>query len=96
MGLWDKLRRASNYFRKLWRSLGPDSYGQYKRGRKYERQQADRAREHAQDSAEREREETERASGYEERYTREREGDIARERTEPAEEQSTLREPDLD
>jgi hypothetical protein len=93
MGLWDNLRRASNYLRNLRLSLGPDSYFQYKRDRKDERTQADHAREHAQDSAEREREEAERGREkeerqreYAERYTREREGDISREPTERAEE----------
>lgn len=89
MGLWDKLRQAGNNLRKLRLSLGPDSYHQYKRGRKYERKQADRAdraREQAKDSAQREREGAERGRGYEERYAREREGDIAPERTERAEE----------
>jgi hypothetical protein len=86
MGLWDKLTRASNYLRKLRLSLGPDSYFQYKRGRKHERKQADHAREHAKDSAEGEREDAERGREYGERYTREREGDLARERTERAEE----------
>jgi hypothetical protein len=86
MGLWDKLRQAGNNLRKLRLSLGPDSYYQYKRGRKYERKQADRAREQAKDSAQREREVAGRGRGYEERYAREREGDNARERTELAEE----------
>jgi hypothetical protein len=86
MVLWDKLRQAGNNLRKLRLSLGPDSYYQYKRGRKYERKQADRAREQAKDSAQREREVAGRGRGYEERYAREREGDIARERTERAEE----------
>jgi hypothetical protein len=86
MGLWDKLRQASNYLRKLRLSLGPDSYFQYKRGRKHEREQADHAREHAEDSAERKDEGAERGREYEARYTREREGDISRERTERAEE----------
>jgi hypothetical protein len=80
-----KLRQASDYLRKLRLSLGPDSYFQYKRGRKHERKQADHAREHAKDSAEGEREGAERELEYEERYTREREGDVARERTERAE-----------
>ena len=86
MFLWDKLRQAGNYVRKLRLSLGPDSYFQYKRGRKHERKQADHARRHAKNSAEGDREEAERGREYEERYTREREGDIARERTERAEE----------
>jgi hypothetical protein len=86
MVLWDKLRQAGHNLRKLRLSLGPDSYFQYKRGRKYERKQADRAREQAKDSAQREREVAGRGRGYEERYAREREGDIARERTERAEE----------
>jgi hypothetical protein len=86
MVLWDKLRQAGNNLRKLRLSLGPDSYFQYKRGRKSERKKTDRAREHAKDSAQREREEAGRGREYQERYTREREGDIARERTERAEE----------
>ena len=86
MGLWDKLRQASDYLRKLRVSLGRDSYYQYKRARKHDRKQADHAHEQAKDSAGREREEVERGREYEERYTREREGDIARERTERAEE----------
>jgi hypothetical protein len=86
MVLGDKLRQASDYLRKLRLSLGPDSYFQYKRGRKHERKQADHAREHAKDSAEGEREGSERKLEYEERYTREREGGVAPERTERAEE----------
>jgi hypothetical protein len=86
MGLWDKLRQASSYLRKLRQSVGPDSYYQYKRGRKHERKQADHAREHAEDSAERAHEEAQRGRDYQERYTREREDDIGRERTERAEE----------
>ncbi len=86
MGLWDNARRASDYLRKLRLSRGPDSYFRYKEDRKYERKQADRARAHADDSAERAREKAEREHEYEERYTRERERDIAKERTERAEE----------
>jgi hypothetical protein len=86
MGLRDKLRQAGDSLRKLRLSLGPDSYFQYKRGRKRERKEADRARERAKDSAEREREEAGRGREYEERYMREREGDITPERTERAEE----------
>ena len=85
MGLWDKLSQASNYLRKLRLSLGPDSYFRYRRAQKYERKQADHARTHAADSAEREHEEAARGREYKERYAREREGDIARERTEPTE-----------
>ena len=86
MGLRDKLRQASNYLRKLRLSRGPDSYFQYKRRREYERKDAEHARDRAKDSADRERDEAERGREYEERYTGEREGDIARERTERAEE----------
>jgi hypothetical protein len=46
------------------------------------RTEADRARERAKDSAEREREKAERGREYEQRYRRERGGDVARERTE--------------
>jgi hypothetical protein len=86
MVLWDKLRQASNYLRKLRLSFGPDSYYQYKRGRKHERKQAEHAREDTQDFAERGREVVERGRGYEERYRREREGGITGERTEREEE----------
>jgi hypothetical protein len=86
MGIWDKLRQAGNYLRKLRLSLGPDSYFQYKRGRKYERKQADHARARAKGFSEREREEAERDRGYEARYAREREVDAARERAERTEE----------
>jgi hypothetical protein len=75
MGLWDKLREASTYLRKLRLSRGPDSYFQYKRGRDHEREQADDDREYARGDAEREREKAEREREYEGRYTREREGD---------------------
>jgi hypothetical protein len=86
MGLWDKLRQAGDKLRQMRLSLGPDSYYQYKRGRKHERQRADRAREHAMDTAERDRQEAGRGREYEQRYAREREGDIEQERTERAEE----------
>jgi hypothetical protein len=56
MGLSGKLGQASNYLRKLRLSLGPDSYFQYKRQRRYASKQAEHAREHA---ADRERDETE-------------------------------------
>jgi hypothetical protein len=85
MGLWDKLRQVSTDVRKLRLSRGPDSYFRYKGKREYERKRDDREREGAKDSAEREREEAEREREYAERYEREREGDIARERTERAE-----------
>jgi hypothetical protein len=79
MGLWDKLRQWGNALRKLRLSLGPDSYYQYKRTRKYDQKQAVHDRAEAQDSAEREREETARDAArerdYEQRYARERERD---------------------
>jgi hypothetical protein len=82
MGLWDKLREASNYVRKR---RGPDSYFQYKRKREDQRKVVEQERERARDYAERERGEAERGRDYEERYTADRESDIARERTERAE-----------
>ena len=89
MGLWGKLRQATDYLRKLRLSLGPDSYFQYKRGRRSEQH----AREQAEDSAQRTRaeaargrEKAERKRGYDQRYTREREGDAAQEQTKPPEE----------
>jgi hypothetical protein len=91
MGLWDKLRQVSTGARKLWRSRGPDSYFQYKGKREEERKLDDRQRDQAAGEAERKREKAERERHYEERYTRERERHIARERTEQAEDT----EPDL-
>jgi hypothetical protein len=85
MGLWDKLRQASTYFRKLRLSHGPDSYFQYRGRREHERKEEDRAREDTADSAERERAKAERERGYDERYTRERKGDVAREQAKRAE-----------
>jgi hypothetical protein len=75
MGLWDRLRQAGDYLRKLRQSRGPDSYFQYRRERDYERKQADHAREHDEDSAEGEREAAERGREHQERYARERESD---------------------
>jgi hypothetical protein len=86
MVLWDKLGRVSDYLRRLRLSLGPDSYFQYKRERKYERERADDTRARVQDSAEQESVRQVRESEYEERYAREGERDIARERSERANE----------
>lgn len=91
MGLWDKLREASTYLRKLRLSRGPDSYFQYKWKREDERKRTDREQEQAKGDAEREREKAERERGYDERYTGERERRLARERTQRPEET----EPDL-
>jgi hypothetical protein len=89
MGLRGKLRQATDYLRKLRLSLGPDSYFQYKRGRKSEQH----AREQAADSAQRTRakakrgrEKAERERGYDQRYTRESEADAAQEQTKPPDE----------
>jgi hypothetical protein len=86
VGLWDKIRQAPGSLRKLRQSQGPGGYGDYKRRRKSAREQANRFREHDEDSAERGREKAERERGYEDRYAHEREGDIARERTDRANE----------
>jgi hypothetical protein len=83
MGLWDKLMKARNYFRDR---RGPDSYFQYKRKRQDERNAAERGRERAEDDAQRQRGAAERAREYEERYTADRERDIAGKRTERPEE----------
>jgi hypothetical protein len=91
MALWDKLRQVGTDVRKLRLSRGPDSYFRYKGKREDERKRDDREREQAAGRVEREREEAERERHYEERYTGERERQIARERTEQAEEP----EPDL-
>jgi hypothetical protein len=72
MGMLDKLRKVGNSVRKGWRSTGPDSYFQYKKGRERERKQATRGREDADRSAELEREEAQRGREYEDRYAAER------------------------
>ena len=85
MGLWDKLRQASDYLRRLRLSLGPDSYFQYKRGRRFDRKHARKdataSAQRKRAEAERGREKAEREREYDERYSREREGDAAQERT---------------
>lgn len=91
MGLWDKVRQASVDLRKLWVSRSSASYFEYKGKREHERKEDDHARERQEASAEREREKAERESGFEERYTREREAETGRQWTEQAEET----EPDL-
>jgi hypothetical protein len=85
VGLRDKLRRASVDLRKLWISRRPDSYFEYKGKREHERKEDDHARERQADAVAREREKAERERGFEERYTREREADVRRERTKRAE-----------
>jgi hypothetical protein len=80
MGLFDKLRQAGNYLRKLRLSLGPDSYFQYKRQRIHAHQQAEHAREQAtgrdRDEIEHGRQTAAREREYDERYARERKGDL--------------------
>ena len=71
MGLWDKLRQ----------SRGPDSYFRYRLGRESERKQAERERKSEQDASESRREKADREHEYEERYARELEGEVERERT---------------
>ena len=75
MGVLDKLRKVGNSIRKGWRSTGPDSYFQYKRGRERQRKQAERGREEAERSAELERGAAQRGREHEERYAAEREAD---------------------
>ena len=75
MGLWDKLKDASTYLRRLRLSRGPDSYFQYKFDRDSEREEADSYAEHKREEVERGRKKAKRERGYEERYTRERESD---------------------
>ena len=72
MGVLDKLMKVGNFVRKGWRSTGPDSYFQYKRGRERQRKQAEQGREDTDRSAELEREEAQRGREYEERYRAER------------------------
>jgi hypothetical protein len=88
MGLWGKLRQATDYLRKLRLSLGPDSYFQYKRRRKSEhaREQAEDSAQRTRAEAERGREKAERELGYDQRYTREREADAAQEQAKRPEE----------
>jgi hypothetical protein len=83
MGLAEKLRQARNFVRKR---RGPDSYFQYKRKREEEREEAEQGRRRARDYAEQERAEAERGHEYEERYSADRESDIAGQGTERAEE----------
>ena len=83
MGLGNKLRKARDYVRKR---RGPDSYFQYKRKREDDRKDAEQGHERARDYAEQERGEAERGREYKERYTADRESDIAEKRTEKAEE----------
>ena len=78
MPVFDKLRRVGNYIRKGWRSTGPDSYFQYKRGRERQRKQAERVRKDADRSARLEREEAQRGREYKERYTAERAAEESR------------------
>jgi hypothetical protein len=72
MGVLDRLRKVGNSVRKGWRSTGPDSYSQYRRGREHQRKRAERGREYADRSAELDREEEQRGREYEERYAAER------------------------
>jgi hypothetical protein len=85
VGLWDKLRQVSVDLRKVWISRSPDSYFAYKGKREHERKEDDQARERQEAFAEREREKAERENGFEERYTRERDAETARQRTDQAE-----------
>jgi hypothetical protein len=82
MGLWDKLEQARNYVRKR---RGPDSYFQYKRKREDERKADERERDRAKGYAEQARGDTERGREYADRYTADRESDVAAERAERAE-----------
>ena len=88
MASWDKLRQSRDYLRELRRSARSDSYYQYKRGRDRARGEADDARQHAEDSREHEHQKAERDRGYEARYSRERQGDVAEERPESGDEPS--------
>ncbi len=76
MGLWDKLRQ----------SHGPDSYFRYRLRRQSERKQEERQRKSVDDSAEWRHQKADREHEYEERYKRELEGEIERERTDRPEE----------
>jgi hypothetical protein len=75
MGVLDKLRKVGNSIRKGWRSTGPDSYFQYRRGRERQRKQAERGREDTERSAELERGAAQRGREHEERYAAERAAD---------------------
>ena len=72
MHMFDKLRSVGNYIRRGWRSTGPDSYFQYKRGRERQRKQAEQGRKYADRSAALEHERAQRVRGHEERYAAER------------------------
>jgi hypothetical protein len=75
MGVLEKLRKVGNSVRKAWRSTGPNSYFQYRRGRERQRKQAERGREDTEHSAELEREAAQRGREHEERYEAERAAD---------------------
>jgi hypothetical protein len=72
MGVLDRLRKVGNFIRKGWRSTGPDSYFQYRRGRERQRKQAERGRQDTERSAELERGAAQRGREHEERYEAER------------------------
>jgi hypothetical protein len=72
MGVGDKLQNIGTFLGRWWRSTGPDSYDQYRRGRERERKQAERVREGAEHHGDQEREKAERGREYEERYRAER------------------------
>jgi hypothetical protein len=84
MRVFDKLRSVGTYIRKGWRSTGPDSYFQYKRGRERERKQADRVRKDADRSAGLEQEQAQRTREHKERYTAERAAEESRGEAPPA------------
>jgi hypothetical protein len=72
MGVGDKLKNIGTLVRKRWRSVDPDSYDHYKRGRERDRKQAEQRREDTEHHGDQEREKAERGREYEERYRAER------------------------
>jgi hypothetical protein len=78
MGIGDRVKDIGNYVRKRWRSTDPGSYDQYKRGREYDRKQAEQRREDEVRHGEQDRAEAERRREYEERYGAERKAEESR------------------
>jgi hypothetical protein len=72
MGVGDRLKNLGTSVRERWRSIDPDSYFQYKRGRERKRSQDEQGREAAERRDQKKREVEKRGHEYEERYRAER------------------------
>jgi hypothetical protein len=72
MGVGDRLKNLGTSVRERWRSIDPDSYFQYKRGRERKRSQDEQGREAAERRDQEKRKVEKRGHEYEERYRAER------------------------